>query len=99
MYRIKIEERNNGVKGYIPQVCKLIISGGWIKRQKLVWYNIIHDHGNTFGASKTVTATHRTEESALKVIEDYKNKDVIEEGNKVKSITFKTILLNSMCVL
>lgn len=24
-------------------------------------------------------------------IEDYKNKDVIEEGNKVKSITYKMI--------
>jgi hypothetical protein len=32
-----------------------------------------------------------TEESALKVIDDYKNKDGIEEDNKVKSTTYKTI--------
>jgi hypothetical protein len=90
-YRIKIEEKNNGEKGYIPQTCKLEVFGGWVKRQSIAWYNIIHDHGNTFGLSKTVTATYRTEESALKVIEDYKNKDVIEEGNKVKSTTYKMI--------
>jgi hypothetical protein len=90
-YRIKIEEKNNGEKGYIPQTSKLEIFGGLIKRQSIGWYNIIHSHGNTFGLSKTVTATHRTEESALKVIEDYKNKDTIEEGNKVKSTTYKTI--------
>ena len=91
-YRIKIEEKNNGEKGYIPQVGILVKVGNWSKkREELVWYNILHSHGNTFGLSKTTTATHRTEESALKVIEDYKNKDVIEEGNKVKSTTYKTI--------
>jgi len=90
-YRIKIEERNNGVKGYIPQTCKLEIFGGFIKRQSIVWYNIIHDHGNTFGLSKTVCATYKTEKSALEVIENYKNKDLIEEGNKVKSTTYKII--------
>lgn len=90
-YRIKIEEKNNGEKGYIPQTCKLEVFGGWVKRQSIVWYNIIHDHGNTFGLSKTISASYKTEESALKVIEDYKNKDVIEEGNKVKSTTYKMI--------
>lgn len=90
-YRIKIEEKNNGENGYIPQTCKLEIFGGLIKRQSIVWYNIIHNHDNTFELSKTLTVTHRTEESALKVIEDYKNKDVIEEGNKVKSTTYKMI--------
>jgi hypothetical protein len=90
-YRIKIEEKNNGVKGYIPQTCKLEIFGGLIKRQSIVWYNIIHDHGNTFRLSKTTSAAYKTEESALKVIEDYKNKDIIEEGNKVKSTTYKMI--------
>ena len=91
-YRIKIEEKNNGEKGYIPQVGILVKVGNWSKkREELVWYNILHSHGNTFGLSKTTTATHRTEESALKVIEDYKNKDVIEEGNKVKSTTYKMI--------
>lgn len=91
MYRIKIEEKNNGEKGYTPQSCKLEILGRWLKRQELVWYNIIHSHGNTFGLSKTMSAAYKTEEAALKVIEDYKNKDIIEEGNKVKSTTYKMI--------
>ena len=90
-YRIKIEEKNNGVKGYTPQTCKLEVFGGWIKRQSIVWYNIIHSHGNTFGLSKTMSAAYKTEEGALKIIEDHKNKDVIEEGNKVKSTTYKMI--------
>jgi hypothetical protein len=90
-YRIKIEEKNNGEKGYIPQACKLQSYGGWVKRQEIVWYNIIHDHGNTFALSRTITTAHRTEESALKVIEDYKNKDVIEKDNKVKSTTYKMV--------
>lgn len=91
-YRIKIEEKNNGEKGYIPQVGKLVKVGNWIKkREELVWYSIIHAHGNTFGLFQTTTATYRTEESALKVIEDHKNKDVIEEDNKVKSTTYKMI--------
>jgi hypothetical protein len=90
-YRIKIEEKNNGEKGYTPQVCKLEIFGRWTKRQELVWYNIIHSHGNTFGTSKTVSAAYKTEESALKVIEDYKKKDLIEESSEVKSTTYKMI--------
>ena len=91
MYRIKIEERNNGKKLYIPQAGKLKISGLWIKKQKIVWYTIVHAHGNTFGLSETITVGYATEDSALKVIDDYKNKDGIEESNKVKSTTYKTI--------
>jgi hypothetical protein len=92
MYRIKIQEKNNGQKTYTPQVGKLVKVGNWIKkRQEIVWHTIVYAHGNTFGISKTVTVTYRTEESALQVIEDYKNKDVIEEGNKVKSTTYKMI--------
>lgn len=90
-YRIKIEERNNGVKGYTPQVGELKISGLWIKKQEIVWYTIVHAHGNTFGLSETITVGYATEESALKVIEDYKKKDFIEEANKVKSTTYKMI--------
>jgi hypothetical protein len=90
-YRIKIEEKNNGEKGYIPQTCKLESFGVWTKRQQIVWYNIIHDHGNTFALSKTITAAYRTEDSALKVIEDYKNKDQVEGDNQVKTVTYKMI--------
>lgn len=91
MYRIKIEEKNNGEKSYTPQKEELWVSGGWVKRQEMRWYNIIHSHGYTFGLSQTVGASYKTEEGALKIIEAYKNKDIIEEGNKVKSTTYKTI--------
>ena len=90
-YRIKIQEKNNGEKGYIPQVGKLKISGLWIKKQKIVWYTIVHAHGVTFGLSETTTVAYKTGEAALKVIEDCKNKDIIEVGNKVKSTTYKMI--------
>ena len=89
-YRIKIEERNNGDKLYIPQVCRLEITGRWVKRQKLVWYNILIS-GSSFSLSQTNAAKYGNEELALKMINDYKNKDIIEEGKKVKSTTYKMI--------
>ena len=89
-YRIKIEERNNGVRVYTPQYCKLEITRGWIQRQRLGWYNII-PRASGFTLSNDMSAGYTTEESALKVIEDYKNKDGIEEANKVKSTTYKMI--------
>ena len=72
-YRIKIQEKNNGQKTYTPQVGKLKISGLWIKKQEIVWHTIVHAHGNTFGLSETRTVGYATEDSALKVIDDYKN--------------------------
>ena len=91
-YRIKIQEKNNGQKTYTPQVGKLVKVGNWIKkRQEIVWNTIVHAHGNTFRLSETITVGYATEESALKVIDDYKNKDGIEEANKVKSTTYKMI--------
>ena len=90
-YRIKIQEKNNGQKTYTPQVGRLKIYGLWIKKQEIVWHTIVHAHGNTFGLSETITVGYATEESALNVIKDYKNKDGIEESNKVKSTTYKTI--------
>jgi len=91
-YRIKIEERNNGEKLYIPQVCQLKIVGTWLKkRQELVWYNIIGDGELTMALSETSTAKYKTEEYALKIIENHKNVDVIREGNKIKSTTYKMI--------
>ena len=91
MYRIKIEEKYNGEILYIPQVCELKITGKWIKRQELVWYNIIGDGELTMALSETSTAKYKTEEYALKIIENHKNVDVIREGNKIKSTTYKII--------
>ena len=89
-YRIKIEELNNGKKLYIPQVSKLEIYGGWIKKQRLVWHNI-HKIGESFGSSDTITVRYGNEEDALKVIEGHKNRYQIEEDNKVKSVTYKDV--------
>jgi hypothetical protein len=91
-YRIKIEEKNNGEKAYIPQVCKLKINRRLFRQtQELVWYNIHIAYETTFGLSTTITAKYGTEEAALKVIEDYKKRHQIEEDNKVKSTTYKMI--------
>jgi hypothetical protein len=90
-YRIKIEERNNGQKVYIPQVCKLEIKNRMFRQtQELVWYNI-HKIGVAFGASTTITVRYGNEEDALKVIEGHKNRYQIEEDNKVKSVTYKMV--------
>jgi hypothetical protein len=91
-YRIKIEELNNGQKTYIPQVCKLKIKKRMFRQtQELVWYNILKAHGSTFGLSTEIWTKYVNEEDALKVIEDYKNKEQIEKDNKIKSTTYKMI--------
>jgi hypothetical protein len=89
-YRIKIEEKNNGEKVYIPQTCKLESFGVWTKRQQIVWYNI-HRVGVSFGLSKTITVRYGNEEDVLKVIEEYKNKHQVEKDNEIKSTTYKMI--------
>jgi hypothetical protein len=92
MYRIKIEERNNGQKLYIPQVCKLEIKKRLFKQtQELVWYNIQNAHQTTFAISTTIGAKYGNEEDALKVIESYKNKHQVEKDNEVKFTTYKMI--------
>jgi hypothetical protein len=91
-YRIKIEEKNNGEKVYTPQLCRLRIKKRMFRQtQELVWYNILRAHGSTFGLSTTVWERYENEEGALRVIEDYKNKEQVEEGNNVKSVTYKDV--------
>lgn len=90
-YRIKIEERYNGEKLYIPQVLELKIIRAFLQKQRLVWYNIIPGTEGFITTSETMAAGYATEADALQVIEDYKNKDKIEAGRKIKSITYKTI--------
>ena len=92
MYRIKIEERNNGQKLYIPQVGKLLKVGNWIKKkEEIVWYNILKAYETTLALSTTIAAKYGNEEDALKVIGDYKNKHQVGEDNKVKSTSYKMI--------
>lgn len=87
-YRIKIEERYNGEKLYIPQILELKITRGWIQRQRLVWYNIVPGP-ESFIISDTLSAAYKTEADAVQIIDDYKNKESILAGKKVKSTTYK----------
>lgn len=93
-YRIKIEELYNGETWYTPQICKLEITKGWIQKQKLIWYNLINNHGDNYILSTTHEARHITEERALRVITDHKNYVDKEQGERIKSVTYKTIIQN-----
>jgi len=89
-YRIKIEERNNGEKRYIPQVSRLVNTGGWIKRQRIVWDNILtYGHGHRTDSS--IKHSYSTEQEALDIIESYKKQIDKKIGEEVKSVTYKII--------
>lgn len=90
-YRIKIEEQYNGEKRYIPQICKLEITRGWIQRQRLVWYNLINNVGDMYVLcpDDVQSAKHLTEELAMRVINDHKAYHNKQQGNRVKSTTYK----------
>lgn len=90
MYRIKIEERNNGEKRYIPQVGRPKLRTGRVVWLGTNWENIITQY-NRYILTNGMTESHNTEEEALKVIEGFKKSVMEEEGYKVKSTTFKTI--------
>jgi hypothetical protein len=78
MYRIKIEERNNGEKRYMPQKGYLHISGGWIKRQEIRWDNLF-------------CGSFSSESLALEKIEEYKKLVEKRKSEEVKSTTYKMI--------
>ena len=89
-YRIKIEERNNGEKRYIPQVSRLVNTGGWIKRQRIVWDNILtYGHGHRTDSS--IKHSYSTEQEALENVESYKKQIDKKIGEEVKSVTYKII--------
>ena len=90
MYRIKIEQRNNGEKHYIPQVGIPKLRTGRVIWLYTNWENIITHH-NRYMSSNGMTELYNTEQEALNVIEGYKKSILEEEGKKVKSTTYKTI--------
>jgi hypothetical protein len=77
-YRIEINELNNGKKTYRVQCGYLYTSGRWIKRTEMRWDNIYE-------------SSFDTEREALELIEGLKKYDATQEGNKVKSTTYKLI--------
>jgi hypothetical protein len=89
-YRIKIEEKNNGEKRYIPQVGKPLLKIGKFDFLSINWENIISQPPYFFTA-KSITYSYPTEKEALGIIEEYKQYVQEEEGKEVNSTTYKTI--------
>ena len=90
MYRIKIEELNNGEKRYIPQVGKPLLKIGRFN-YRVVWWNIfLHPH-HYWSISQSVKESYYTEEDALTAIECYKEFIQTLKGEEVKRTTYKAI--------
>ena len=92
MYRIKIEERNNGEKRYTPQVGTPRLRIGKFDFLSVYWENIIrHRDWNYYYISKMMSESYDKEEDALLIVEKYKQYLRIEESREVKSTTYKMI--------
>ena len=92
MYRIKIEERNNGEKLYTPQVGTPRLRIGRFIHLYTDWENIIRHHDwNYYYISKMTSESYDKEEDALLIVEKYKQYLCIEESREVKSTTYKMI--------
>lgn len=89
-YRIKIEEKNNGEKWYIPQVGEERLKLGRFIHLYINWKNIIPNHLSFITASTRIYS-YPAEQEALDVIEKYKQYLQDEKGKEVKSTTYKTI--------
>lgn len=85
-YRIKIIERKNGLKYFIPQV---LINDFWL--------NIVYIL-NVLGEYKYVESSSireeqfKEEDDALKLINQYREQEEYFDGMKIKSETFKEVL-------
>lgn len=98
MYRIKIEERNNGEKRYVPQFGKPLLKIGKFKFLYLEWWNIRYlpeyfkfPGKRSFDYSKTIKMSFDTEEEALSIIEECKEYIQIKKDEEIKRTTFKLI--------
>ena len=90
MYRIKIEEKNNGEKGYIPQVGEPRLKLGRFVHLYTDWENIIPKH-DYFITEEYMSYSYPTEQEALDIIEQYKQYLPNKIGKEVKSTTYKMI--------
>jgi hypothetical protein len=84
IYRIKVEERNNGNVYYIPQVGTRLLTTSVFCYVYTNWENIIHDSKT----SKTITVRFLTKESAIKFIDDYKEELEIKNGENITKISY-----------
>lgn len=90
MYRIKIEEKNNGEKWHIPQVGEPRLKLGRFIHLYTDWENIILNY-QSFMTAKSMFCSYPTEQEALDIIEQYKQSLQDERGKQVKSTTYKMI--------
>lgn len=92
VYRIQINELNNGEKRYIPQKGYLVTTRGWIRKQYMEWENILEEpQYGSFNTSKTMIHSYSAEKDAIKIIEEYKKYFSIKESHKIKKTTYKII--------
>lgn len=92
MYRIKIEEKNNGKTRYIPQVGIPRLRIGKFNFLSVNWENIIsRNDWNYYTSSTSMSESYDKEEDALFIVEKYKEYLLVEEGDKIKSTTYKII--------
>lgn len=78
IYRIQIDELNNGEKRYRAQKGYLVTTRGWLRKQYIEWYDIF-------------PGSFITEELALSEIEREKKLIAEKRGENVKSTTYKII--------
>jgi hypothetical protein len=89
-YRVKIEEKNNGEKRYIPQT---------IYEKRLFglfssWGSIIksHEYGlPIFEVSTSLSISYDSEKKAEQIINEFKEYTDDLEGKKMKRISYKSI--------
>ena len=89
-YRIKIEERNNGEKEYIPQVKKVKLKIGKFDILSTGWHNVIEDR-SSFWAASFAQVSYDTEQKAISIIEGYMQYLIDQKGREIKRTTYKTI--------
>ena len=92
-YRVKIIEKNDGTKQYVPQVGEFKLSTGRFCFLSYDWRNIKRSNFNDSGFSidKDVAHYYDTEEAAISEIEKYKQHLIEQDSKKVKSITYKEV--------
>lgn len=82
-FRVKIEEKVNGTKLYIPQTKDSVFGK---------WENICYtDYLGSFEISRTMSHGYNYEGSAIQIVEKYKGYITRKNGRKVKSIEYKII--------
>ena len=93
-YRVKIIEKNDGTKLYVPQVGEFKLHTGRFCFLSYDWRNIIPQSISSGFAppSNTITYYYDTEQEVLDIIEKYKNYLIKCGSKKTKSITYKNVV-------